>query len=198
VKHIGLTGNVAAGKSSVAALFRRWGATVIDADEIVRELQRPGTAVLAAIVRRFGPAILHGDGTLDRAHLRALMLHDAPARHDLESIVHPAVLRRRLALLELARQNGAPLVVSDIPLLFETTDPAEFDAVVLVDAPAEIRRRRLVDHRGLSVEEADRLIAAQEPAGPKRQRARFVIENDADERTLEQRTRAVWDAVSAA
>jgi dephospho-CoA kinase len=198
VKHIGLTGNVAAGKSSVAALFRRWGATVIDADEIVRELQRPGTPVLAAIVRRFGPDVLQPDGTLDRPHLRTLMLEDAGARHDLESIVHPAVLTRRRALLDLARQNGAPLVVSDIPLLFETTDPAEFDAVVLVDAPAEIRRRRLVDHRGLSVEEADRLIAAQEPAGPKRKRARFVIENDADERTLEQRTRAVWDAVTAA
>lgn len=196
--HIGLTGNVAAGKSSVAALFRRWGATVIDADEIVRELQAPGTPVLAAIVRRFGPAVLHADGSLDRARLRALVLDDAAARRDLESIVHPAVLSRRLALLGEARRRGDAVVVSDIPLLFETTDPSEFAAVVLVDAPPAIRRRRLVDLRGLSLAEADRLIAAQDPAGPKRKRAGFVIDNDADGATLEHRARAVWDAITAA
>ena len=196
--HIGLTGNVAAGKSAVAALFRRWGATVIDADEIVRELQAPGTPVLAAIVGRFGPSVLLADGSLDRARLRSLILDDAAARRDLESIVHPAVLSRRLALLDDARRRGDPVVVSDIPLLFETTDPAEFGAVVLVDAPPAIRRRRLVDLRGLSPAEADRLIAAQEPAGPKRKRARFVIDNDADATTLEQRARAVWDSITAA
>ena len=196
--HIGLTGNVAAGKSAVAALFRRWGATVIDADEIVRELQAPGTPVLAAIVGRFGPSVLLADGSLDRARLRSLILDDAAARRDLESIVHPAVLSRRLALLDDARRRGDPVVVSDIPLLFETTDPAEFGAVVLVDAPPAIRRRRLVDLRGLAPAEADRLIAAQEPAGPKRKRARFVIDNDADATTLEQRARAVWDSITAA
>ena len=198
MKHIGLTGNVAAGKSSVAALFRRWGATVIDADEIVRELQAPGTPVLAAIAGRFGPVVLRADGSLDRARLRTLMLDDAAARRDLESIVHPPVLARRLVLLDEARRHGDPVVVSDIPLLFETGDPAEFDAVVLVDAPPAIRRQRLVDLRGLSPAEADRLVGAQEPAGPKRKRARFVIDNDADATTLEQRARAVWDSITAA
>lgn len=198
MKHIGLTGNVAAGKSSVAALFRRWGATVIDADEIVHQLQMPGTPVLAAIVRRFGPSVLHADGSLDRARLRSLILHDAGARQDLESIVHPAVLLRRLALLDESRRRGEAVVVSDIPLLFETTDPAEFDAVVLVDAPPDVRRRRLVELRGLSPADADRLIAAQAPAGPKRKRARFVIDNDADTAALEHRAGTVWDAITAA
>jgi len=126
------------------------------------------------------------------------VLEDPAARRDLERIVHPAVLRRRLALLDEARRRGDAVVVSDIPLLFETTDPAEFTAVVLVDAPPALRRRRLMELRGLPAEEADRLIAAQEPAGPKRARAGFVIDNDADATTLEHRARAVWDAIIAA
>ena len=198
MRHIGLTGNVAAGKSSVAALFRRWGATVIDADEIVHQLQAPGTPVLAAIARRFGGTVLAADGSLDRARLRSLILHDDTARRGLEAIVHPAVLERRTALLAAARQRGDPVVVSDIPLLFETTDPAEFDAVVLVDAPPDVRRARLIERRGLTGADADRLIAAQQPAGPKRARSTYVIENDADEATLERRTRAVWEAVTSA
>lgn len=196
--HIGLTGNVAAGKSAVAALFRQWGATVIDADEIVRELQQPGTPVFQAMASHFGSAIVRPDGTLDRARLRSLILADDAARRALEAIVHPAVLERRLALLGDARRRGETVVVSEIPLLFETTDPSEFDAVVLVDAPPAIRRRRLMEQRGLSATDADRLIASQQPAGPKRRRSRFVIENDADPAALEQRARAVWDVIARA
>ena len=181
MRHIGLTGNVAAGKSAVAALFRRWGATVIDADEIVRQLQEPGTPVLAAIARRFGATVLTTDGSLDRARLRSLILNDDTARRGLE-----------------ARRRGDAVVVSDIPLLFETTDPAEFDAVILVDAPADVRRARLTGRRGLTAAEAERLIAAQQPAGPKRARSTYVIENDADEAALERRARAVWEAVAGA
>lgn len=196
--HIGLTGNVAAGKSTVAALFERWGATVIDADTVVRELQAPGSPVLAAMVARFGPGILAADHSLDRAGLRRLILGDPAARRDLESIVHPAVLARRGELLADARARGARVVVSDIPLLFETMDPAEFDAVVLVDAPEALRRRRLIERRGLSAQEADALIAAQAPSGPKRARSTRVIENDGDAAELEARARAVWDALTTA
>ena len=196
--HIGLTGNVAAGKSTVAALFERWGATVIDADTVVRELQAPGSPVLAAMVARLGPGILAADHSLDRAGLRRLILGDPAARRDLESIVHPAVLARRGELLADARARGARVVVSDIPLLFETMDPAEFDAVVLVDAPEALRRRRLIERRGLSAQEADALIAAQAPSGPKRARSTRVIENDGDAAELEARARAVWDALTTA
>lgn len=194
--HLALTGNVAAGKSTVAALFARWGATLIDADAIVRELQRPGTPDFAAIVRRFGDAVVAPDGTLDRAALRGRVLADAAARRDLEAIVHPAVHARRELLLAEARAAGARVVLSDIPLLFEAGLEGGFDGVILVDAPPAERRRRLVAGRGLDPAEADRLIAAQLPAERKRARATWVIDNDADPAALEARARAVWEAIA--
>ena len=195
--NVGLTGNVASGKSTVAALFRRWGAAVIDADAIVHELQRPGTEVHAAIVRRFGPGVLLPDGGLDRAALRDWVLADPGARQDLEAIVHPAVAARRAELVAAARERGVPVIVSEIPLLFETLDPAAFDAVVLVEAPAALRRRRLMEQRGLAHAEADRLIAAQMPSELKRAGSRFVIENDGSPDELERRSRTVWEALAA-
>lgn len=195
--NVGLTGNVASGKSSVAALFQRWGAAVIDADAIVHELQRPGTDVHAAIVRRFGPGVLLPDGALDRAALRDWVLADPGARRDLEAIVHPAVAARREELVDAARERRVPVVVSEIPLLFEALDPAAFDAVVLVEAPEAVRRRRLMEQRGLTPAEADRLIAAQMPSELKRARSRFVIENDGSPDDLERRSRVVWEALAA-
>ncbi len=196
--HIALTGNVAAGKSTVAELFRRWGATVIDADRLVREAQAPGSPVLVAIVRRFGAGVLRPDGGLDRGRLRSLVLADDAARRDLEALVHPEVQRRREALIEAARRRGDPVVVSDIPLLFEAGDPAAFDAVVLVDAPEAVRRERLVTQRGLPDADAARLIATQLPAAAKRPRSTWVIDNDGDPAALERRARAVWDALGSA
>jgi dephospho-CoA kinase len=194
--HVGLTGNVAAGKSTVAELFRRWGATIIDADEIVRELQAPGGSVLAAIVERFGPTVMTSEGGLNRPALRAVVLADPQALADLNALVHPAVAARRHELLAGARRRGDRLVVSDIPLLFETDDPAGFDAVVLVDAPAAVRRARLAE-RGLPSDEAERLMAAQHPAAEKRARSHFVIDNDGDRASLERAARQVWTALLA-
>jgi dephospho-CoA kinase len=196
--HVGLTGNIASGKSSVAALFRRWGATIIDADELARNSQRPGTAVLAAIVERFGPGVLQVDGSLDRAALRNRVL-DAPGElAALNAIVHPAVRREAAALLDAAARNGARIVVSDIPLLFETENPQRFDAVVLVDAPEPLRLERLVADRGLDRAEARRMMAAQLPAAEKRQRSTYVIDNDGDFSLLERRAREVWSRLEAA
>lgn len=192
---VGLTGNVAAGKSTVASLLRSWGATVIDADLIVRELQRPGQPVFDAILARFGPDVRRADGALDRSMLRRRITSDSIAKRDLEAIVHPAVEARRLAQVEAARHRGDPVVVADIPLLFEVTDPAEFDGVILVDAPAAYRHARLVHDRGLSAAEADALIAAQMPAEAKRPRATWIIDNDGDRTTLAARTKAVWEAL---
>jgi dephospho-CoA kinase len=195
--HVALTGNIAAGKSTVARHFADWGATVIDADAIVHDLQRPGQPVLAAMVQRFGPEILRADGSLDRAALRHLVLEDPGARTDLEAIVHPAVARRRAELVAAAAPAGR-IVVSDIPLLFEAADPAAFDGVVLVDAPEAIRRDRLVRIRGLPPAEADRLIAAQIPSAAKRPRSDFVIDNDGSPEQLEAAARAVWVQLVAA
>src|SRR5216117_550443 len=166
--NVALTGNIAAGKSTVVELFRRWGATIVDADELVRQAQAPGGEVLAAIVRRFGSDVLAPDGSLDRAALRSKVMGDQAALDALNTIVHPAVRRRRDQLAREARERGDVLVVNDIPLLFEVLDPWEFDAVLLVDAGVALRRTRLRAMRGLSNEEADRMIAAQMPAARKR------------------------------
>jgi dephospho-CoA kinase len=189
---VALTGNVASGKSTVARLFAEWGATVIDADVLVREVQQPGSSVLTAIRSRFGDAVLQSDGALDRDALRRRILSDPEARAALETIVHPAVQRRRAELLAQARERGDRLVVSDIPLLFEVLDPAAFDAVVLVDAPPAVRRARLMRDRGLDAAEADRLIAAQLPSGPKRARSHVVIDNDGSLQDLRARAAAAW------
>ena len=194
---VGLTGNIAAGKSLVTALFRGWGASIVDADQVVRDLQRPGTAVFQQIVKRFGTAILTRDGDLDRAALRRLILEDTRARSDLNAIVHPAVRAQRDVLVAAARAAGARIIVADIPLLFEASDPAEYDAVVLVDAPEAVRLHRLVTMRGLPREDAERLMAAQLPSDTKRPRSQFVIDNDGDRAQLERRARDVWLALEA-
>ena len=194
---VGLTGNIASGKSAVLRWFADWGAATTDADLIVHELQQPGTPVLAAIVARFGPAVARDDGSLDREALRAIVFNDSAARGDLERIVHPAVRARQSDLARAARESGALVIVHDIPLLFESSDPEAFDRVVLVDAPEAVRRDRLVRLRGLDPGLADRLMAAQLPAPPKRARSHYIIENDGSPEELEARTRAVWNALLA-
>lgn len=174
---VALTGNVAAGKTTVARWWREWGGTVIEADTLVREVQAPGSPVLRAIQERFGDAMVRDDGSLDRAALRRVVFRDAEARAALNAIVHPAVQARRGTLLAAAAARGERLVVSDIPLLFEVLDPSQFDVVVLVDAPEDVRRARLIKDRGLLPDEADRLMAAQDPSGPKRARSDIVIDN---------------------
>ena len=192
VLNVALTGNIAAGKSTVVDLFRKWGATIIDADDLAREAEAPGTEVLAAIVRRFGSDVLRPDGGLDRAALRAKVMGDDAALAALNAMVHPAVQRRRAELLAQARARGDAVVVNDIPLLFEVLDPRQFDVVVLVDAPAALRRTRLRSSRGLSGAEADRMIAAQMPAERKRGRSAFVIDNAGTEQELERAAKAVY------
>jgi dephospho-CoA kinase len=190
--NVALTGNIASGKSTVAELFRIWGATVIDADLLVRDAQAPGSPVLRAIAARFGQDLIDPAGVLDRRALRRRAMGDPAALADLNRIVHPDVLRRRAALEQEARSRGDRIVVSDIPLLFEAADPAAFDAIVLVDAPVALRRARLLAQRGLSAEDADTMLASQAPTGPKRERSTFVIDNDGDRAALEARARAVW------
>ena len=195
--NVALTGNIASGKSAVAALFRHWGATVIDADALVREVQAPGEPVLAEIAARFGAEMLLADGSLDRARLRQVVMADPAEREALNRIVHPAVRERRDALLAAARARGDHVVVSDIPLLFETADADSFDVVVLVDAPVEVRRARLAAHRGLAEDEAQRMIDAQLPSAVKRGRSDYLIENDGDRQALERAAHTVWRALLA-
>lgn len=201
--NVALTGNIASGKSSVADLLARWGAVVIDADELTREVQSPGTPTLAAIAAAFGPEVITPAGTLDRARLRRIILADPARRRALERIVHPAVAALREARMAAARIAGARIVVSVIPLLFESLDPAAFDAVLLVEAPEDQRLERLRARSGMGEAEARALMATQMPStekrawrGPKGEAA-IVIDNSGDRAQLEQRTRVVWELLTA-
>jgi dephospho-CoA kinase len=193
---IALTGNIGAGKSTVAELFRGWGATIIDADQLVREIQAPGQRALADIEAEFGKEVIAADGTLDRAVLRARVLDDAGALAKLNRMVHPEVHRRRMQLLDQARVRGDRIVISDIPLLFEVDDPGSFDAVILVDAPEAIRRARLLASRPLSQAEVDRMLAAQLSSNLKRARSHYIIENNGDRAALERAARVVWQKLT--
>lgn len=190
---VALTGNIASGKSSVAALFRSWGATVIDTDLLAREAVEPGSAALAAIAQRFGKDLIQSNGTLDRAALRHRVMGDKAKREALNAIVHPEVLKRAEALAAEAQRRGDAIAVLDIPLLFEVMDPSRFDVVVLVDAPPAVRRDRLIELRGLSPEDADVLLAAQQPSVAKRGRSHFVIDNDGPMESLQARAGQVWE-----
>ncbi len=193
--NVALTGNVAAGKSSVLALFARWGAFTVDADALAREAVAPGSPALAAIARRFGADLILPDGALDRPALRRRAMGDDAARADLNAIVHPVVRRLEREQLDAAERRGTAIAVSDIPLLFEAADPADWDVVVLVDAPEETRRRRLLAAKGYTVADADAVIAAQLPSPDKRARSHFVIDNDGSLALLEERARTVWNAL---
>jgi dephospho-CoA kinase len=195
--NVALTGNIAAGKSTVVELWRRWGATVIDADALAREAQAPGSQVTAAIANRFGADVLTADGSLDRAALRAKVMGDDEALAALNAIVHPAVRQRRADLHRAAAERGDLLLVNDIPLLFEAADPSRFDVVVLVDAPIAVRRARLRTLRQLSNEDADRMIAAQMPAERKRARSAIVIENGGTRDELETHARTAFEQLRA-
>jgi dephospho-CoA kinase len=146
--------------------------------------------VLAAIGERFGRHLITAAGELDRPALRRLILSDDAARAALNAIVHPAVREARNDLMMAAAARGDCIVANDIPLLFEALDPAAFDAVVLVDAPEPLRRRRLVERRGISPNEADALLRVHLPAEAKRARSDFVVMNDG---TPDDLRRAAWD-----
>jgi dephospho-CoA kinase len=194
---VGLTGNVASGKSSVGQLLAARGATIIDADVLARIAVEPGTPAQRAIAARWGAAVLRPDGALDREALRHIVFADPAELEALNAIVHPAVARLRDEGIAAARARGDHLVVCDIPLLFEKKLAEDYDVVILVDAPREVRLERLTTRRGISHEDAVHMIAAQMPAELKRAHADYVIDNDRDQRALSRRVDEVWAALEA-
>jgi dephospho-CoA kinase len=193
---VGLTGNIASGKSTVARRFASHGAAIIDADALAREAVAPGRPALAAITARWGSGILDPHGALDRVALRRLAFGDPAELVALNAIIHPVVARRRETLIAEARSRGDRVVVADIPLLFEAGLTGEVDVIVLVDAPNEVRRARLIRDRGLAGPEADAMIAAQMPTALKRARADHLIENAGTVGALERRADEVWETLS--
>ena len=182
---VGLTGNIAAGKSTVSALWKDVGVPVASADELARVVVEPGSQGLAAVVEAFGEDILEDDGSLNRGALSSVVFEDEEARHRLEAILHPRirVLRDRWMRKCIADQEG--ICVSEIPLLFEVGLEGDFDATVVVDAAAEIRFERLTDTRGFGAERARAIMGAQMNPALKRARATHLLVNDGDVEALE-------------
>ena len=172
---VALTGGVASGKSTVAAMLVELGAVVIDADLLAREAVAPGTDGLAEVVAAFGSHVLTDDGELDRPALGAIVFADEDRRCTLEAIIHPRV-RARAAELEAAAAPGA-LVVHDIPLLVETGRAGEFDAVLVVDVPVATQIERMVGLRGMTEAEATARIAAQASREQRAAVATYLIDN---------------------
>ena len=169
---LGLTGSVGMGKSTVAHMFARLGIPVFDADAVVHRLQGPGGALAGSIEKAFPGTT--GPGGVDRQALGARVFGDAAALARLEDIVHPAVRAAREAFL--LEHAGAPLVVLDIPLLFEKGAAEEVDAVLVVSAPAEVQRRRVLARPGMTPGRFAEILALQTPDAEKRARADYVID----------------------
>jgi len=181
---IGLSGGIGSGKSTVAEFFARLGARVIDADAIVHELQATGTPMLREIADAFGPGVIRDDGSLDREALSAIVFRDAEAREQLGHIVHPGVRSEMAHRLAEALESGAPLVVLDIPLLFEgasaganTSSVFGFDATLLAWVPRAVQIERTMARDGCARDEAERRVASQLPIDDKRALADHVIDN---------------------
>ena len=193
---VALTGGVASGKSTVAAMLADLGAVVIDSDQLAREVVEPGTPGLAAVVDAFGPAVLDGDGRLDRAALGTVVFSDEAARRRLEGILHP-LIRARSAEIEAAAPAGS-LVVHDIPLLVESGQAGLFDAVVVVDVPVQTQVRRMVEDRGWTADDARARVAAQADREERRAVATHLVENTGTRDDLRARvTEVVGSLVSS-
>ncbi len=172
---IGLTGSIGSGKSYVSSLLSECGAVVICADQLAREVVAPGSEALVQITRTFGDQVLMADGTLDRSSLAAIVFQDPEKRRKLEAIIHPRVRERELDLVQ--QYQGHPLIVLDVPLLFESGFDAECDKTVVVTITEAERERRLLSQRNLSRKELRNRLNAQMPQHEKVARADYIVDN---------------------
>ncbi|REJ04593.1 dephospho-CoA kinase [Microbacterium bovistercoris] len=194
---IALTGGIASGKSTIAARLAEHGAVVVDADQIVRDVQTAGSPVLAAIAAEFGDGMLLTDGSLDRAALGTRVFGDDAALARLNGIVHPAVKAesaRRFAAAFAADPDA--VVVYDVPLLVEARVDDPWDFIIVADAPAELRVRRLVELRGLTEEAARARIASQVSDAARRAIADIVIDTSGTLEQTKQQVDLAWERVA--
>jgi dephospho-CoA kinase len=177
VRVVGLTGGIATGKSTFAAILRARGMPVVDADELARAVVAPGQPALAEIARAFGPEVLRPDGSLDRKKVGAVVFADPDARRRLEAITHPAIRLAMAAEAQRLAGEGHLLAFYDAPLLFEVGLDGLLDSVVVVWAPRAAQQARLAARDGLAGPDAEARLAAQLPIDEKAERADFVVEN---------------------
>lgn len=174
MKVIGLTGSIGMGKSTTAAMFRDAGIPVYDADAAVHDLYDAGGAAVGPVGEAF-PGVVR-DGRVDREALRQRVLGDPAALQRLNAIVHPLVGEDREVFFRAAKDAGAQIVVLDIPLLFETGGHAQVDAVVVVSAPPEMQRERVLARPGMTSDRLDAILAQQMADAEKRARAHYVVD----------------------
>ena len=197
MKLVGLTGGIASGKSTIAAILRRLGASIVNADELSREVVQPGQDAWNEITKSFGSDILQEDMTLDRKKLRKIVFDNPEARKKLEAIIHPrvrALAEKRIG--ELAA-SGSSVIVYEVPLLFEAQIHLWLRPVILVACDIETQKKRLLERDHLTELEAQQHLDAQMSLAEKRKLADYVIENDTTLEELEQQVRAVLQKIQA-
>jgi dephospho-CoA kinase len=196
MKVIGLTGGIACGKSSVGDILRKLGVKVIDADEIAHQIYRPGTPSHAELVKVFGPDILDADGRINRQRLGKIAFQNQEARSRLEQITHPAIIQRIDDLINAAKIENHPLLVVEVPLLFEAGLEEHFDCIWVVSARPDIQLKRLMKRNDLTPEEAAARLSAQLPLDFKEGRADVIIYNNNELIHLEEEIKRLLETVN--
>lgn len=189
---VGVTGNIACGKSLVGSMLAELGAEVIDADLVAHEVMSPGGAVLEQIAARFGPDVLNDDGTLNRRALGEIVFSDPEALRDLDRITHPPTVAE---VLRRARESTASVVVIDAIKLFETELADHCDETWTVYCAPEVQRQRLMERNGISQENARQRIEAQPPQEEKRERSDRVIDNSGTIDDTRRQVREAWKSL---
>jgi dephospho-CoA kinase len=184
---LALTGSIGMGKSTVAKMFERAGVPLFDADAVVRDLQSRDPELIGAIGNRFPGTV--SKGVLDREELARRVLGEPDELAALEAIVHPAVHAARARFI--LEHSDAPALLFDIPLLFETGGDEAFDKVIVVSAPAEVQRERVLARPGMTAGKLDAILARQMPDSEKRRHADFVVETGTDLSTTEAQVRDI-------
>ena len=190
---VALTGGIASGKSTVANMLEKHGATCIDADHVAREIVEPGSPALEEIAHTFGSSIIR-NGVLDRAALAAIVFNDEDARARLNAITHPRIRERTSELIaEASKSNPDGVIVYAIPLLVETAGERTFDVVVTVSASPEVRIQRLIEHRGMARDEAKARVASQATEEERQAIADVIIDTDGTLAQTQAQVDGLWE-----
>ena len=190
---IGLTGSIASGKSTVAKMLEGYHLPIVDADLVARQVVEPGTETLAKIAQAFGEEVIKEDGTMDREKVGLIIFHDPAKRKMLNDIIHPAIRVEMIRQRDEHLKQGAPHVVMDIPLLFESKLQHFVDKILVVSVKEDIQLERLMKRNHLSEEEARARIASQLPMSVKEQGAHAVIYNNSDEASAAQQLKVILE-----
>ncbi|MGM9949648.1 MAG: dephospho-CoA kinase [Lysinibacillus sp.] len=190
---IGLTGSIASGKSTVAKMLEGYHLPIVDADLVARQVVEPGTETLERIAEAFGPEVIKEDGTMDREKVGLIIFHDPAKRKMLNDIIHPAIRMEMLRQRDEHLEQGAPHVVMDIPLLFESKLQHFVDKILVVSVREGVQLERLMKRNHLSEEEARARIASQLPMSVKEKGAHAVIYNNLDEEAAAKQLKAILE-----